>query len=76
MEKYGTTDASLTEGLRNEEHELMLELMGANDVSEMGKQASPDTVRNLEQRLGLVRNRITEIDLRQSKQRSEKEVNS
>lgn len=61
MEKYGVDDRSLIDGLRDEEHQLMLQIMEASTQME---KVSKESVRTLEKRLGHVRSKITEIDLK------------
>ena len=60
MEKYGVTDRSMLDGLRDEEHRLMLKLMDANNPMEK----SAEEVTELEKRLGHIRAKITELDLK------------
>lgn len=58
MEKYGVSDRSLLDGLRDEEHRLMLKIMDANTPMEK----SAEEINELEKRLGHIRAKITELD--------------
>lgn len=60
MDKYGTESKDLLEGLRDEEHNLAVDIMGM--MRDQEKIASAE-YRNKEQRLQEVRAKITELDL-------------
>ena len=60
MDKYGVSSGPLLDGLRDEEHRLMLKIMDAQ--STMEKKASAD-IPTLEKQLAAVRGKITELDL-------------
>ena len=64
MDKYGTTQENLLEDLRNEEHNLTLEVMTMMKSQE--KIASAE-YQNKERRLQDVRAKITELDLGKNK---------
>jgi len=64
MDKYGTSQEDLLEDLRNEEHNLALEVMGM--MNDQEKIASAE-YQNKERRLQDVRAKITEIDLGKNK---------
>lgn len=60
MDKYGTEQKDLLEGLRDEEHNLSVDIMGMMQNQE--KVASAE-YQNKERRLQEVRAKITELDL-------------
>lgn len=62
MEKYGVSNRTLLDGLRDEEHRLMLKLMEANAPMEK----SAEELSDIEKRLGHIRAKITEMDLKPS----------
>jgi len=64
MDKYGTTQENLLEDLRNEEHNLTLEVMDM--MNDQEKIASAE-YQNKERRLQDVRVKITELDLGKNK---------
>lgn len=63
MEKYAVQDDDLIEGLRNEEHELMLKMSDHMMGGEKTAEQEQDYQR-AHSRLQSVRNKITEHDLK------------
>lgn len=65
MEKFGVNDSDLIEGLRNEEHNLMLEV--AQYMNVMEKTAEEErSFKRAQARLQQVRDKITEHDLKKT----------
>jgi len=62
MEKYGTSDKELLLGLRDEEHNITLEVM---DMMKSEEKLASAEFKAKEKRLQDVRSKITEIDLGQ-----------
>jgi hypothetical protein len=61
MEKFGVDDRDLLDGLRDEEHQLMIQIM---ETSSPMEKVSYEKMRALEKRLAHVRAKITSIDLK------------
>lgn len=67
MEKYAVHDDDLIEGLRNEEHDLMLKV--AAHMTNTGEKTASEEheYQSTQNRLTQVRNKITEHDLKKSR---------
>lgn len=65
MEKYAVQDDDLIEGLRNEEHELMLKM--SQHMSGHKTAAEEREFYNIQNRLQAVRDKITQHDLFKNK---------
>lgn len=64
MDKYGTAEQDLLEGLRNEEHKLMLEMMSSSRNQYQPEKTASLFQGDIDRRLQEVRNKITELDLK------------
>lgn len=62
MEKYGTSNSELLEGLRNEEHNLTLEVM---DMMKDNEKLASAEFKSKEARLQDIRAKITDLDLKE-----------
>lgn len=63
MEKYSALNEDLIEGLRNEEHALMLQISRYMSLQEKTAQED-DEYRRTQARLQHIRDKITELDLK------------
>lgn len=63
MDKYAIQDEDLVEGLRNEEHDLMLKVSNYMNILEKTGQEEAD-FRNAQSRLQRIRDKVTEYDLK------------
>ena len=61
MEKYAVEDKDLIDGLRNEEHDLMIEI--SHYMSGQKTAESEQRFSNTQSRLQSIRDKITNIDL-------------
>jgi len=61
MEKYAVEDKDLIDGLRNEEHDLMIEI--SHYMSGQKTAESEQRFSNAQSRLQSIRDKITNIDL-------------
>lgn len=69
MDKFGVADKDLWDGLRNEEHNTMLQISSLMTRTEKTAQEDNE-LRNLESRLHSIRDKITEHDLQGKYQNS------
>lgn len=63
MEKYGALNEDLLDGLRNEEHDLMLKVSRYMSIQEKTAQENSE-YNNTQNRLQQIRDKITELDLK------------
>jgi len=66
MEKYAVQDEDLIEGLRNEEHDLMLKVSKYMNILEKTADEESD-FRGSQGRLQRIRDKITEYDLKKTR---------